>query len=203
MKRILLLFLGATLLSGCASTQQTSTYTPPSTSRYANEVVMPYDYETAWSKLVTAASRTFFSIENFEKDSGLMTLSFGSSDISRNVDCGQMNFQPYTEYWLTRGNGARINLQGKMNLLVQSIDENSTRVSVNARYILNLDFTGQVYNMWTGQNQFVSDDLSFTFDSNTSDTQMTRNPSAGTSPARTCGPTGEVEGTVINAIEGA
>lgn len=192
----------AVVLTGCASAPS-STYTSPAGERYATSVVMPYDYDTSWSKLVRAASQTFFAIENFEKDSGLMTLSFGSENVSSTIDCGTMNGQSYTSFWESRGGNATIGITGKMNLLVQAEGDNETRVSVSARYAVNMSFAGQAYNYWTGGMMYFNDSLSMSFDSNSTGSDSTSNPAPGTSSVRTCAPTGNIEQTVIDAIKNA
>lgn len=190
------------ILTGCAAAPS-STYIPPTGEEYATSVVMPYDYNTSWSKLVRAASQTFFAIENFEKDSGLMTLSFGSENVIANIDCGTMNGQNYTSFWMSRTGNSDIDISGKMNLLVQPEGEDQTRVSVSARYIVNMSSSGQTYNYFTGGMVYFSDSLSMSFDSNSTGSDMTSNPSAGTSAVRTCAPTGNIEQTVIDAIKSA
>lgn len=191
------------IFAGCAAAPAPSTYLAPEGEEYATSVIMPYDYDTSWSKLVRAASQTFFAIENFEKDSGLMTLSFGSENVIANIDCGTMNGQNYTSFWKSRTGNADVDISGKMNLLVQPEGEDQTRVSVSARYIVNMSASGQIYNYFTGGMMYFSDSLSMSFDSNSTGSDTTSNPSAGTSAVRTCAPTGNIEQTVIDAIRNA
>lgn len=190
------------VLAGCATAPKMS-YTPPTPAQHSNSIVMPYGYDAAWKKLVAAASQTFYSIENYEKDSGLMTLSFGSTDISGLVDCGVMATNGKAENYISRSQNtgdSTIKLNGKMNLLVQPVSERSTRVTVNARYILNIHSQGNVYNAWTGQNQYYSSNNTWSFDSNSPGTITVQNPAQGISPRRTCQATGKAENDVINAI---
>lgn len=201
--RLLLVTVISFILSACGTTgtQQSSTYIPPKSSDYANEVIMPYGYDESWKKLVNAASQSFFAIENFEKDSGLMTLSFGSNDIYGSIDCGSMNGQQYTSFWLARGGSGKVDLQGKMNLLVQEIDENSTKVRVSARYIVSMTASGYTYNFFTSQNQYWSQNLNMSFDSNSMGSDSVQVNGTSGSPVRYCAPTGKIEQTVIDSVK--
>ena len=190
------------LVSGCATPQQNS-YVPPTAGKYANTTEMPYGVDEAWKRLVRAASGTFFAIENFEKDSGLMTLSFSTDSVNA-IDCGTMNGVPYTTWFRRPENQTSdVNVQGKMNLLVEEIDANTTLVSVNARYIVNMSASGYVYNWITSQNQFFQTSLNMNFDSNGMGSDNVSTAAPGTSSYRACAPTGEVENTVLRAIADA
>jgi len=79
----------ALILSGCA----TNSYTPPSSlakDEAKHEVMVNKSFDATWASLIDYASGTFFAIDNFEKASGLITLSFGAADPSHFIDCGQM-----------------------------------------------------------------------------------------------------------------
>ena len=87
MDRFLLACLGSLAISACA-TVPPATYTAPTPKDYSNTITVNRDFSQTWENLIGYASQTFFAIENFEKDSGLLTLSFGSGNVSRFVDCG-------------------------------------------------------------------------------------------------------------------
>jgi hypothetical protein len=167
-------------------------------------------FSKTWESLISYASKTFFSIENFEKDSGLLILSFGVGDASRFVDCGYYSggptgfSGPYVRYLQQ---GASATLQGKMNLRVRTINPEETEVSVNARYIFvrpPSQASVLVPNYLTGtfQTQYVTiPGTTWTFDSKSVDTQMVANVSAGTEPTRTCQPTGTAESEILKGVE--
>lgn len=203
------IILGCLVVTSCASVKVTeSVYSPPDHARYSNLVNLPYNYDTAWSKLIKTASQTFFDIENFEKDSGLITLNFGTDDVEVNVNCGEIDGVNYVH--IRQGQpDTSLSLSGKMNLLVEKIGEHSTRVTVKARY--NLDMVASGYRCENPSKKIetckrkvpYSENTIWTFDSNSTDSAIVRDPAKGTSTERTCAPTGEIEKLVIMTIENA
>jgi len=144
--------------------------------------------------LIQHAASTFFAIDNFEKESGLLTLSFGVGDPSAFIDCGQWtaswtdvsyqrhNFSgTYVDFLIQHQAGS---FGGKMNLLVAELGTTRSQVTVNARYILQAP-----PNSWS-------------FDSGGSVTVYVANPakSAG-SPTRKCQPTYKAERTILDAVK--
>lgn len=200
MNRLLIITVLLLIAQGCASVQN-STYSPPISNKYANEVVIEDTYDNTWKKLISAASQTFFAIDNFEKDSGLMTLSFSNSDIHNTIDCGTFNGTKYTVHYLSPPGNNTIKLNGKMNLQVQELEQNKTRIRVFARYIVDMRTRGSVYNYYTGQYQNYDYEVTYSFDSNTTGSTYIQNNAPGTSNTRTCGPTGDIEKAVIKLIE--
>lgn len=161
----------------------------PEISNYSRTIDKTFD-ET-WSALVQYAGTTFFQIDNIERSSGLLTLSFGSSNPELFITggdwsiSGARNFDgDYVEY-LSLYSDATLN--GRMNIVVQSVSEESTRVTVNARYVFtSTDDTGT---------------LSWSFDTGGSDTSRIRNPAMGTGNERTLMPTYRAELSILEAIE--
>lgn len=190
-------------LAGCAVAPKMG-YAPPTPAKYSNSVVMPYGYDEAWKKLVAAASQTFYAIDNYEKDSGLMTLSFGSTNVDELVDCGTMLTNGVADAYVPRlqAMALTVTLNGKMNLLVQPVDTGNTRVSVNARYVLDIAGTNQSVNYYTGQTFSQEFNNTWAFDSNSQGSITVQNAAQGISPIRTCQPTGKAENDVINEIVG-
>lgn len=77
-------------LAGCRGT--TPEYTAPQSKASIDETTVTLDqlYDGAWSQLINFTSSRFFAVDNYEKDPGLMTLSF-SSDPGRFVTCGNIS----------------------------------------------------------------------------------------------------------------
>lgn len=75
------------LFAGCGVT--TPDYTAPQSKASIDNTTVTLDqsYDQAWDQLIDFTSSRFFAIDNYEKDSGLMTLSF-SSEPGRFIDCG-------------------------------------------------------------------------------------------------------------------
>jgi len=176
--------------SGCA----TASYAPPGTGagNASNEVTVERSFDEVWTALVDYASSTFFAIKNFEKASGLMTVSFGSGSLTDFINCGTWNalaFRgPYVNYLKT---GADTQFDGSMNIRVKAVTAMRTSVRVNARYVLTSVRTAPggapVRDTWA-------------FDSGGSATVAVQFPAAGTTPARTCAPTGLAEETILKGI---
>jgi len=179
------------LVLSCASAK----YTPPAavsstsiSSRTTATVDKPFD--EVWTGLIEFASSTFFGIDTFEKDSGLLTLSFGAKNAEEFVDCGEWESEvPLTgDYYrgsyvgYTQQQGAR--LDGKMNVFLKALEENKTFVRVNARYV----FT-------------VSPNVVFVFDSGGDATLRVQSAYRGMPPTRTCRPTYEAEREIIDWVK--
>ena len=190
-----LILITTLFIAGCAT--MSASYTPPlgshvNTANYTRVINKPFD--DVWKALIQHSASTFFSIDNFEKDSGLITLSFGSSTPSEYVDGGQWtasNFTgKYVDYLETIG---QTSLDGKMNIIVMPINEKQTQVTVRARYIYSLkvrDASGRhgYDNMWS-------------FDTGGSDSVKVGHPAMGTTSAtRTMKPTYKAEGEILKGI---
>ena len=145
------------LLISCATVGPTGTYVEPFgkySESYSYDVNAGFD--EAWSALIDYPSTAFFGIDNFEKDSGLLTLSFGVEDPNQYLDCGTilvMNGGNVT-FDGSYVNYARIynsaEFSGLMNISVREIDENTSNIRVNTRYIFTT----------TGQYLFILPDVS-------------------------------------------
>ncbi len=193
----------ALILVSCVT--QRATYEPPEPvdrdDRHRRVVNRPYD--DVWDALIQHAAATYFLIDNFEKDSGLITLTFGSENPSDFVDGGLWTLKAfkhghsfefdgkYVDYLATY---QELTLIGRMNIVVRAISTDQCEVAVNARYIVNSiarDATG----LKVAENNW-------SFTSGGEDTIMVRNPGKGTkSAARTLRPTYLAEETILDALE--
>lgn len=192
----LLVLLCLFALSACRSLD--AAYTPPGADTNLDyKRSIHADFDTTWSALIDHASTTFFAIENFEKNSGLLILSFGASDIPEFVDCGHWSYHFYEQhnafqstridfdgpyaFWIE--SEVEGTLQGKMNIRVREMTPTRTDVVVSAKYILR-DRNGD---RWV-------------FSSGNSATIEPRNRTAGTVATRTCQPTHRAERSIIDAL---
>lgn len=187
-----LLALATLLTTACVPT---GTYQPPSPIQvdpdsYSTAIHKPFD--DVWNSLISYSAKTFFSIDNFERDSGLLTLSFGSSEPSSFIDCGQIDITyfdqqkgqqkftgSYVDFLVIYYRGQ---LTGRMNIRVRSLGTESTEVTVHARYVLSAP-----PNTWA-------------FNTGGSATQRVQNPIQGTGTDRTCRPTHRAEKEIISGI---
>lgn len=113
--------------------------------------------DAVWSALLPELGKLFFVINNIDKSSGLLNISY-TGDPERYIDCGQIisyveNSRGKRIYdfpgakasksyeILNPGVGLftidrRMNLEGRVNIILEEISPSSTRVSVNSRYLL-------------------------------------------------------------------
>jgi hypothetical protein len=162
MKKLVLSLLVALSFAGCVSSN--FTYYPSSrvsTVQNWREVDLPKD--STWTKLIRGIATTFFVINNVDKSSGLINVSY-SGDPEKYVDGGELSYDfsnmrgarnyrfPATRasasfetmyqntlYGLNR----TMSLDGRMNILVSEVAPTRTRVTVNVRYVLTKTVSGQ------------------------------------------------------------
>ena len=180
-----------------------ASYTPPPsiTPPTSHEVIVQQGVEDTWTNVIDYASRNYFSIETYEKASGLMTLSFGSSEPWNYIDCGQLIATepdpagndravwsgPYAKY-LAANNGAT--LSGKMNIFLKAMSDSVTLVRASARYIFHVP----------GYYEYPA--VTWLFDSGGDATVNVPHKMRGTTPTRTCRPTYLIEDQLLRAIAG-
>src|SRR5438309_2271374 len=104
MKRLLLLvgewslILAALGASACATAgTQTRSLTPAPSQHVANEARVAGSSDVIWDRLVAQLSRGFYVINNIDKASRLINVSFYSDSPAEYVDCGS------TDRTYTRG----------------------------------------------------------------------------------------------------
>ena len=141
------------------------------------------DYDAAWTGLIDHVARTSFTIDAFEKESGLLTLRFGETDIARFVDCGT---------WLESGRSLPyagrtdqgLKLNGRMNIRVQERAIGLTDVRIDSLYVLRND-SGNVWQFTTNERAVLD----------------VAEPAEGTPPRRTCQSSHEAERLILTGIE--
>ena len=104
-------------------------YAPPvvDTSADSYRQVIDRPFNETWDAFIQHTASSFFGIDHFEKDSGLMTLSFGHNNPSEYVDGGQWIYKKsnlygkvvdfegnYVDYLVLYHGGE---LTGKMNIV--------------------------------------------------------------------------------------
>ena len=131
-----------------------------------NEVIVNKSKEQVWSNIIPKLGKKYFVINNLEKASGLINISY-AGDPEKYVDCGILEYavrntggeKTYKfaaaisnmEYeQLKDGNlyyiNRKMDLKGRMNLVFEEIEVNKTRVSANTKYILTETLNVQAYN---------------------------------------------------------
>lgn len=151
---VLLLMFAGLVLTGCAKT--VTTYIQPQEYEIKNTRVYNKGYDEVWKATVDSIATNFWSIDNVQKDSGIITISFATDEASRWVDCGMMHHvvtqgvQDIT-YSMTDPNVAlkqavgggnvwdvvrTVRLIAKSNIIVKKEGSSKTRVTINTNYNL-------------------------------------------------------------------
>lgn len=194
--KIIASVLLALVLSSC----MTASYTKPThnNSKEKYSIKIQKNFDAVWKQLIQYSASTFFAIDNYEKDSGLITLSFGSAKPSDFITGGHwkassstINFDgDYVDYMSIHNNGK---LSGKMNIVVTEISENESSIKVNARYIFTTPTQRSQYAVVPG--------TTWSFDTGNCNTSAVSNPSSGTGNTRTICPKYKAENAIINAVK--
>jgi len=169
-----LLLMIICILIGCAGKVDYSR--PISPIGAENSVTLNKSKAEVWKKIVPALGKQFFVINNLDKDSGIINVSY-KGDPEKYVDCGQLTvknasgeitydfpaskaYQEYedrNEYGLFRIKRT-MDLDGRMNIIVEEIAPNKTRVTVNTRYMLTKK--SDVFDV-QGRSRVITDSMSF------------------------------------------
>lgn len=154
--RLVLIAIVASVLAGCAGKVD---YIRPSTqmTHGQNIKLIQKPRDAVWAASVPALSRQFFIINNLDKSSGLINLSY-SGDPEKYIDCGRItsfvkNAQGERTYDFAGAKAQqnyeimdpsvglffldrRMSLEGRVNLVFEEVDANTTRVTANTRYVV-------------------------------------------------------------------
>lgn len=198
------------LLVGCAGSL---TYTAPSSYSIAtNEKVVNKSLDSVWKSSVSQLGKRFFVINNLDKSSGLINISYSGSPESF-IDCGRIvsyvsnargertyNFpaaQAETNYEIMSNGLFRVNrkmgLDGRVNLIFESIGPNKTKVTANTKYVVTR--TTSTQSVAGGFPATNTSTISFNSGGSASfpDTAGAGNPV-------TCRSTGALESDVLNSV---
>lgn len=190
--------------TGCATSNLN--YTPPVITEIENQIVIGDPFDEVWDRLVKNLASDFFVINNIEKNSRIINVSFSSNTPTEWVSCGvsvrefsnargkQMyEYDPSssTRYTFADNAGNLFNavrgsrLNGRTNIYVAPSDDEGTTVSVNTKYVVDvtLSYTN-VYNQAAGNENF-------TFDFSTKQPQVT-------SDGVTCVAKGNLESKILD-----
>lgn len=145
---------GVVLLGGCSGHVA---YTPPTVPQtLKNSVVINKARERAWNALVPELGKQFFVINNMDKSSGFINISYSGSP-EQYVDCGtvtsyvknargERNYifpgaSAYQKYELLNSSGLyfverKMSLEGRINLIFEEVEGEQTRITANTKYLL-------------------------------------------------------------------
>lgn len=130
---------------------------PAVTTSLENSMIVDKSKDEVWKTLIPALSKKFFVINNLDKESGIINVSY-KGDPEKYVDCGRVTStlndmrgkiiydfpaaKAYQEYALGAENGQllkvkrNMDLDGRMNIIVEEINPKKTKVTVNTKYVL-------------------------------------------------------------------
>ena len=195
------------LLSSCAVKKEKLTenfgkYVPPNIddTNFKNSAITNINFEETWTSVIDFVNDSFFKIENLEKDSGLLTLSFGSKEAEKFIDCGDFEYTLFFTGEEFKGSyidyaksGLLAVLEAKMNINIRKIDNESTQVSINTNYMFSTQHALGYYDPKLIQT--------YSFVSGGYQKINVINPISGSIPTRTCKSTNFAENTIFNVIK--
>lgn len=162
-KLIFLLGLAAAVAfgGGCAG-KINSNKIPPSEYDVQETKIYNKPYDSVWKAVVQSIGSSYFVLENIEKDSGILSLSFSAQTPDDIIDCGMIEetgtvyMKKYelkykgtannitktvlTDNGLTGTALRKFSVSGKSNILVKSVGSKSTQVTVKTRYVVELKY---------------------------------------------------------------
>lgn len=89
-KALIVICMAIVFISGCATQGVNSfNYMAPTPVDIKNEVVVQKSYSQVWDGLVKEISKSFYVINNIDKESRIINLSFNTSSPADFVNCGK------------------------------------------------------------------------------------------------------------------
>lgn len=155
--RSFFIVIAISALAGCAGKVD---YIRPNTTAIQgqNVKIIEKPRDVVWSAGVPALSKQFFVINNLDKSSGLINLSY-SGDPEKYIDCGRItsfvkNAQGERTYDFAGAKAQqnyeimnpsvglffidrRMSLEGRVNLIFEEVGPTTTRVTANTRYVVS------------------------------------------------------------------
>ena len=178
------------LVGGCGSAK----YTPPvvvHNTRTSLSRVFDHPFDSTWLSVIQYVGTSPFHIDHFEKASGLVTLSFASTNPSELITGGHLESKgkhafsgDYVDFLVGEADGF---LQGSVNIIVMNAGINTTRVTVKATY----NFTATMPEDGT---------YTWSFDTGGSDTRIVTNGLSSSCDTVTMVPTSRTEHVILDEI---
>ena len=207
MKKFLSSLVITIILSSCAVekkklTENVGKYVPPNIddTNFKNSVITNKNFDETWTSLINFVNDSFFKIEKLEKNSGLLTLSFGSREPENFIDCGDFEYTLFFTGEEFKGSyidyaksGLLAVLEAKMYINIRKIDNESTKISINTKYTYSTQHALGYYDPELNQT--------YSFESGGYLTIDVINPISGSIPTRTCKSTNFAENVIFNVIK--
>ena len=210
--RIAILLVAVSLVAGCAGKLD---YVRPTTPAAAstNYKIIDKPREAVWNASVPELGKQFFVINNLDKSSGLINISY-SGDPEKYIDCGRVTSyvknargertydfsgaKAQQTYEVMNGNGLffierKMSLDGRVNLVFEELNPKQTKVTANTRYVVQRQQT--VRSAANNFPQSASDSISFNSGASSS---FAANADGR---ATECVATGSLEREILSAIK--
>jgi hypothetical protein len=205
MKNLAMAGLAVCFASGCATS---TNYSPPGRVAVTNSIKVDRPFDNVWDQLVRELSSDFFVINNIDKNSRIINISFNSNRPSDYVDCGsttrtagnifidgvtQYNTADSVSYRTNNPLGQILNvnrttrLDGRANIYVAP-EGPGTSVIVNTKYVLGLNTVVTTYDGRPAGQASKTIDFS------------TKNPALPTSDVAGCATKGVIEGKILSFV---
>ena len=148
MRNFAILIASIMVLSSCAGKL---TYLPPTSNNVKRKITIKSSKRKVWKNAIKSLARSFFVVNNLDKDSGFINVSYSGSP-EQYIDCGyiksyvknargERNYYfpaatSYKEYEVFEDGinllfvKRKMNLDGRINIVIQSINNYKTQVSV-------------------------------------------------------------------------
>ena len=198
---VMIIFFSSCAVEKEKLTENIGKYVPPNIddTNFKSSVISDKNFEETWTTVIDFVNDSFFKIENLEKDSGLIALSFGSKEAENFIDCGYFEYTLFFTGEEFKGSyidyaksGLLAMLKAKMNINIRKIDNKSTKISINTNYTYSTQHAlgyydpklNQTYSFVTGGYQTIN----------------VINPISGSIPTRTCKSTNFAENEIFNVI---
>ncbi len=198
------------ILVGCAGKVDYVHPIKPTAS--SNMKIVNTPRSDVWDSAVPELGKRFFVINNLDKSSGLINISY-TGDPERYIDCGRItsfveNMAGARHYefaaakaqqiYEVLSNGLwsidrRMNLEGRINLIFEETSQSSTRVSANIKYIVTRSVTTR--NVADNIPHSFTDSISFNSGGNSSF------PADREGRATECFATGKLEQEILLAVK--
>ena len=192
--------LVSTTIAGCGPVK----YNTPTSTPMGNErkIVIDKSKDKVWDTLLSGLADRFFSINNIEKDSGFINVSFFSNDSCDYVDCGvyklistgktvpicDCDINKYGQFssgiWVFKSCSTKI--EGRINILVQEISSEKTSLFIDIRFLVH--HSSNLWNAWNGSTIYNRYDVTFESDTTGEDNGMV------------CTSTGNLEKEIMEVI---
>ena len=207
MKKLLSSLVMTILFLSCALekeklTENVGKYIPPNIdyTNFKNSVITKKNFDETWNSVIDFVNDSLFKIENLEKDSGMLTLSFGSKEAEKFIDCGDFEYTLFFTGEEFKGSyidyaksGLLAVLEARMDINIQKIDDESTKISINTNYTFSTQHALGYYDPKLNQT--------YSFESGGFQTIDVINPIKGSIPTRTCKSTNFAENAIFNIVK--